>query len=58
MTFLKEISYNTISLEDAMKLEIDFFEEEVWKAMKDLEKQKAPARCFQYCFFPIMLECF
>lgn len=37
--FLEDISYNTISLEDAMELEIEFFEEEAWKAI-DLGKEK------------------
>jgi len=39
--FLEEISYSSISLEDAGKLKKEFSEEEVWKAINDLGKEKA-----------------
>ena len=54
--FLEGISHNSIDLEDAWELEKEFFEEEVWKAINDLGKDKAPGPdgfnipFFQHCW--------
>jgi len=41
--FLGSIAFNSISLEDARDLVKDFTEHEVWKAITDLGKDKAPS---------------
>ena len=41
--FLEGISYNSIDEEDALELVKEFSEEEVWKAINELGKDKAPA---------------
>ena len=54
--FLEGISYNSIVEEDASELVKEFFEEEVWKAINDLGKDKAPGPdvfnidFFQHCW--------
>ena len=40
--FLGGIAFTSISLDDARGLEKDFTEDEVWKAITDLGKEKAP----------------
>jgi len=42
--FLEGIFYSSISLDDAMELEKDFFDKEVWKAVNDLGKKKVPGQ--------------
>jgi len=49
--FLEGISYSSISLEDAMELETDVSKEQVWKAINNLGKIKAPGQKVQYCLF-------
>ena len=54
--FLERISYNSIGEEDASELVKEFSEEEVWKAINDLGKDKAPGPdgfnidFFQHCW--------
>jgi len=56
--FLEGISYNSIGEEDASELVKEFSEREVWKAINDLGKDKAPGPDgFNIAFFPTLLEC-
>ena len=54
--FLGGIAFNAISLEDARDLVEDFTEDEVWKAITELGKEKAPGpdgfnvAFFQHCW--------
>jgi len=55
--FLKGIVYDSIGLDDALELEKDFSKEEVWEAINDSGKYKAPRRrSLQHCFLPTLLE--
>ena len=53
--FLEGISYGSIDLEDAWELEKEFPEDEIWKAINDLGKEKAPRPDgFNIAFFSIV----
>ena len=41
-SFRAAISYNSISIDDALDLEMGFSEEDVWDAICDVGKEKAP----------------
>ena len=54
--FLEDISYDSIGKEEASELVKEFSEEEIWKAVNDLGKDKAPGpdgfniAFFQHCW--------
>ena len=53
--FIENISYNTISLEDAVELKKEFLREELCEAINDLGKEKVPGQMVLILFFFIIV---